>query len=328
MNINSWKKRRHKSADDSLSLFLVAEGGEAGFLRNFSKQTGEYVTVASSCDETLENYLARADHIYLSESSTPEAKRKVLSCCFLEEKRVYLVPEIFDIAVRNAKVACIGDTPVFAMDHLRLTKAQAAVKRLEDLVLSLLGIVITLPLFLFVTICIKCCDGGPVFYAQERSGLRGKPFKMIKFRSMVVDAEKETGAVFAKENDCRITKIGRFLRASRIDEIPQFFNILAGSMSLVGPRPERPVFVEEYSGKFPEYRCRMQVKPGLTGLAQVKGRYTTSVKNKIKFDLMYIMNYSLWLDIKILAETVKVVLKGEQAKGFDEYECHDDCPLL
>jgi lipopolysaccharide/colanic/teichoic acid biosynthesis glycosyltransferase len=135
---------------------------------------------------------------------------------------------------------------------------------------------------------------------------------------MVVDAERDTGAVLAKENDFRITKIGWFLRAFRIDELPQFFNVLAGSMSVVGPRPERPIFVEEFQKRYPDYHYRFSVKPGITGLAQVKGKYSTTVENKLKFDLMYLVNYSILLDLKIILETVKVVLNWEQAKGIKE----------
>jgi lipopolysaccharide/colanic/teichoic acid biosynthesis glycosyltransferase len=137
---------------------------------------------------------------------------------------------------------------------------------------------------------------------------------------MVVDAEEHTGAVLAMDNDQRITKAGALMRATRIDEIPQFFNVLTGSMSLVGPRPERPVFVEEYCRRYPEYYCRLAVKPGITGLAQVKGSYTTSAEKKMKFDLIYIINYSFLLDLKILFQTVRVVLNREKAKGIIQNE--------
>ncbi|MGI6727983.1 MAG: sugar transferase [Anaerovoracaceae bacterium] len=196
--------------------------------------------------------------------------------------------------------------------------AQNIIKRLSDIVMSLLGIVITSPIILITIIAIKYEDRGPIFFKQERCGLKGKLFNVIKFRSMVVDAEKYTGAVFATENDPRITKVGRIIRAARIDEIPQFFNVLIGNMSFVGPRPERPIFVKEFSKDFPEYQHRLAVKPGITGLAQVMGNYTTTIENKIKFDLMYIINYSMVLDIKIVMQTIKVVFKKEQAAGFSE----------
>jgi exopolysaccharide biosynthesis polyprenyl glycosylphosphotransferase len=276
------------------------------------------LAIVSFDEKDLNRYVSMADNIYLAGSVTDDLRKKVVSYCTLEDKRVYIIPEIFEIAVRNSAITYIGDTPVFAMESFHLTEIQRFVKRIADIVLSLLGIVVTFPIFLFAVIGIKHEDHGPVFYRQERSGLKGRPFEVIKFRSMVVDAEKDTGAILATENDQRITKIGSLMRSERIDEIPQFFNVLMGSMSLVGPRPERPVFVEEYSKLYPEYQYRMAVKPGITGLAQVRGNYTTTAENKIKFDLMYIINYSLLLDIKILIQTVRVVFKRDQAKGFDE----------
>ena len=190
-----------------------------------------------------------------------------------------------------------------------------------DIVLAITGIVLTIPLFFFAAIAIKHENNGPIFFRQVRTGLNGRLFKIIKFRSMVVDAERDTGAVLAKENDLRITKVGSFIRAFRIDELPQFFNVLMGSMSLVGPRPERPVFAEEFQVLYPDYHYRFAVKPGITGLAQVKGNYSTTVENKLKFDLMYLINYSILLDFKIILETIKVVLNWEQAMGVSDEQC-------
>ena len=229
---------------------------------------------------------------------------------------MFIVPETYEIAMRKAEMAQVGDIALFAIASFRLTEAQNILKRLMDIILSVAGILLASPIMLYACIRIKQEDGGPIFYRQIRSGLNGKEFKVIKFRSMVVDAEKNTGAVFAAENDSRITKFGRLMRSVRIDEIPQFFNVLAGSMSIVGPRPERPQFVDEFSSKLPEYSSRLAVKPGITGLAQVMGSYTTSAENKVKFDLLYIRDYSLLLDLKILFRTVKVVLTKSKSKGF------------
>jgi len=310
---------RRKTIRNSLNLSIVEDYySTSDLLIALRKESKGKLAIVSYDDENLKKYVGKADNIYLTGSVTKELKSKVISYCTLEDKRVYIVPEIFEIAVRNSTITYIGDTPVFIMESFHLTEVQRFVKRSIDIVLSIFGIVISLPIFLFAVIGIKSEDEGPVFYKQERSGLNGKPFEVIKFRSMVEDAEKDTGAIFAMENDHRITKIGSFMRSTRIDEIPQFFNVLMGSMSLVGPRPERPIFVEEYSKKYPEYQYRLAVKPGITGLAQVKGNYTTTAENKMKFDLMYIINYSLLLDLKILFQTVKVVFKREQAKGFDE----------
>ncbi len=266
----------------------------------------------------LKKYLEQADNIYLSGVLSKKFKEQVITFCAMKDKRVFVVPETYEIAMRKSEMTQVDDIPVFSIDSFQLTSAQSIVKRFCDIVLALIGIVLCSPLMIFAIIRIKMEDGGPVFYKQERSGLKGKVFHVLKFRSMVVDAEKYTGAVFASEDDPRITKIGKLMRATRIDEIPQFFNVLAGSMSLVGPRPERPVFVEAFCKDLPEYHSRLAVKPGVTGLAQVMGNYTTSAYNKVKFDLVYIRDYSLWLDIKILFKTVQVVFRKEQAAGFSK----------
>jgi len=265
-----------------------------------------------------------ADFIYLSGSLSKKFKDQIISYCVLKNKRIYIVPETYEIAVRRAEMSQIGDIPVFDIESFQLSEAQKMVKRIIDIILSLIGIICAASIMLYAMIRIKLEDGGPIFYKQVRSGLNGREYEVIKFRSMIVDAEKYTGAVFAAENDPRITKIGRLMRATRIDEIPQFFNVIAGSMSMIGPRPERPVFVETFGKEIPEYINRLAVKPGITGLAQVMGNYTTSPENKAKFDLVYIRDYSLLLDLKILFKTVKVVLTKEQAAGFSEQESDFD----
>ena len=173
------------------------------------------------------------------------------------------------------------------------------------------------PVMLLVALAIKLEDGGPVFYKQMRMTLDGREFGILKFRSMIVDAEKYSGAVLAAEDDPRITKVGKFIRATRLDEIPQLLNILKGDMSIVGPRPERKSFVEEYCEKIPEFRYRMKVKGGLTGYAQIYGKYNTSPYDKLRLDLMYIENYSLMLDIKLILMTVRIMLKKESTEGID-----------
>jgi exopolysaccharide biosynthesis polyprenyl glycosylphosphotransferase len=308
-----------KTVEKSLNLIITEDfASSSDILRVLKKRYKGRIAVVSNDDENLKTYVINADNIYLAGPLTKKVMSRVVSYCTLQDKKIYIIPGIFEIAVRNSVSDYLGDTPVFAVKSFRLTDTQKFVKRLEDITLSILGIIITAPIFLLVSISIKHEDGGPIFYTQERSGLNGRTFKVIKFRSMVVDAEKQTGAVLAMDNDQRITKVGCIMRSARIDEIPQFLNVLMGSMSLVGPRPERPVFVEEYGRRFPEYYCRLAVKPGITGLAQVKANYTTSAEKKMKFDLMYIINYSFFLDLKILVQTVRVMLKREQAKGYDE----------
>ena len=198
-----------------------------------------------------------------------------------------------------------------------LTVEQRAIKRLMDIVCSLLALIVFSPLFLVVSLAIKLGDGGPVFYKQKRCTRDLKTFDILKFRSMVVDAEKD-GPQPAVDNDSRITKVGKIIRTLRIDELPQIINILKGDMSIVGPRPERIEHVEKYSEEIPEFVCRYKVKGGLTGYAQVYGKYNTSAYNKLKMDLIYIQNYSLAMDFKLILMTVRILFKKESTEGFDK----------
>lgn len=187
-------------------------------------------------------------------------------------------------------------------------------KRVLDIISSLLGLIIGLPIMMIVAIFIKIEDRGPIFYTQERLGKDEKKFLVYKMRSMRIDAEKHGGAQWAQKDDPRITKIGKFIRKTRIDEIPQLFNILKGDMSLIGPRPERPELTYEFNKEIPGFIDRLCIKPGLTGLAQVNGGYDISPKDKLKWDLIYIKNRSIFLDISIVLKTVGVVFTGEGAR--------------
>jgi exopolysaccharide biosynthesis polyprenyl glycosylphosphotransferase len=192
--------------------------------------------------------------------------------------------------------------------ELNLTLSNRLLKRLLDIMLSILLLICTSPLLLLLFVLIPLTSRGPALYFQERLGEKKEPFKIIKFRTMVIDAENQTGPILAKKNDPRVTKVGKIIRAVRIDELPQLFNVLIGNMSLVGPRPERAFFVNQFKDKLPRYEQRMNVKPGITGLAQVMGDYYTSPKDKLKYDLMYIKKYSIWFDMKILIKTFLVIL--------------------
>ncbi|MDE2222729.1 MAG: sugar transferase [Candidatus Omnitrophica bacterium] len=190
------------------------------------------------------------------------------------------------------------------------------IKRLMDVTGAGLGLVILSPLFLLVAALVKLTSKGPIFYKQTRVGKNGVNFEIYKFRTMKTDAEKGTGAVWARANDSRLTPVGGFLRKAHLDEIPQFINVLKGEMSLIGPRPERPVFVEQFSQQICDYEKRLNVKPGITGLAQVFHRYDQSiddVKKKIKYDILYIKRMCLWTDIRIAFRTVRVMMTGEGA---------------
>ena len=186
-----------------------------------------------------------------------------------------------------------------------------------DLVCAVILLVITSPFMLITAILVKCYDNGPVLYKQVRCTKGGREFKIMKFRSMRVDAEKDGVARLAAKNDNRITPIGKFIRAVRIDELPQLFNILAGDMSFIGPRPERPEIIRQYVEDMPEFVFRMKVKAGLAGYAQVYGKYNTTPYDKLKLDLFYIENYSVWLDLKLMLLTLKILIRPESTEGVD-----------
>ncbi|BAR81101.1 MULTISPECIES: sugar transferase [Bacillus cereus group] len=186
-------------------------------------------------------------------------------------------------------------------------------KNTADFLIALLGLVILSPILLLFVLAIKLESNGPAFFLQERVGLNGRVFNIIKLRSMYIDAEKN-GAQWAKKNDARVTKIGAFIRRTRIDEIPQLINMLKGDMSLVGPRPERPIFTEQFNKEIPGFKNRIVVRPGITGWAQVNGGYDISPKEKLEFDIYYIKNLSLFMDVKIIFKTIKVIFTGEGAR--------------
>lgn len=255
-----------------------------------------------------------------------EIKNDILKECFKQGKRVYYTPKISDIIGKNSEEINLFDTPLYLCRNSGLSASQLFIKRACDIVFSLIGLILTSPILLIVAILIKLEDGGPVFFRQDRTTIGGKEFSILKFRSMIVDAEKDGRPHPAGEKDPRITRIGSFIRATRIDELPQLINILKGDMSIVGPRPERVEHVKKYTEDIPEFVYRLKVKGGLTGPAQVFGKYNTSPLNKLKMDLFYITNYSILLDLQILFETVKILVQKESTEGFTKEkaeEMHD-----
>ncbi len=248
----------------------------------------------------------------------PQIRNDILKFCYQKNIRIYAVPKISDILMRGGKSINLFDTPLICINKSGLSLPQKCFKRAMDILLSALILILFSPLLLIVALAIKLEDGGPVFYKQKRMTLNQREFEILKFRSMVPDAENLTGAVLAAgENDPRITKVGKLVRATRLDEIPQFFNILKGDMSIVGPRPERRVFVEEFCQEMPEFAFRMKVKGGLTGYAQIYGKYNTTPYDKLRLDLMYIENYSLQLDLKLIIMTIKIMFSRESTEGMD-----------
>lgn len=248
-----------------------------------------------------------------------EAKLRndLLKFCYENSVRTYVVPKITDIIMRGAASVNAFDTPMLLVKGTGLNIGQRFLKRAMDIAISVVGITITSPIMLAVALAIKLEDGGPVFYKQKRVTLGGEVFDILKFRSMIVNAEKDGKSIPATGNDPRITKVGRIIRAVRIDELPQLINVLKGDMSFVGPRPERVEHVEKYSEDIKEFSYRLKVKGGLTGYAQIYGKYNTSPYDKLRLDLMYIENYSIFLDIKLIILTVRILLSKESTEGFE-----------
>ncbi|MBD3378162.1 undecaprenyl-phosphate glucose phosphotransferase [candidate division KSB1 bacterium] len=225
---------------------------------------------------------------------------------------IKIEPDLYSIVTGQARTQQIYGFPLIEIQPQLLPPWERKTKRLMDVAVSLFSLLIMLPVFLLLAILIKIDSSGPVFFTQKRMGKNGKIFKIYKFRTMVKNAEKLTGPVWAGQKDPRITRMGRFLRKTRLDEFPQLINVLFGDMSLVGPRPERPYFVNRLKRQFPFYTRRLRVKPGITGWAQVKGKYDTTIeegKEKLEYDLYYIENMSLRMDIRILLYTISVVLR-------------------
>ena len=246
-----------------------------------------------------------------------QLKNDIIKACYDRHKRIYIVPKITDIILRGGEEVHLFDTPLIVCRNGDLPLEAQIIKRILDVLLSAVALVIASPFMLITAVCIKLYDGGPAFYVQDRLTKDGKVFKLYKFRSMIVNAEKD-GARLASENDSRITPIGRWIRKLRIDELPQLLNIIKGDMSIVGPRPERPELAAKNEKLMPEFSYRLRVKAGLTGYAQVMGKYNTTPSDKLRLDLMYIENYSLLLDLKLMLMTVKILFVSESTEGVEE----------
>lgn len=280
-------------------------------IEKFKKQYN-VVFVDEYTDNRIYKHIDRVDTIFLHE--VPAAEREaIIEYCYKNFKNIYYTPEIADIVQINARHTILDDVSLVAAPVRELTLEQRAIKRFTDVIISLIAIVISSPIWLVCAIAIKACDHGPIFYRQNRVTKNGKIFTVLKFRTMRVNDDNHS----VTADDDRITSVGRVLRKYRIDELPQFINILMGDMSVVGPRPEMIENVYNYTTELPEFEYRLRVKAGLTGYAQVEGKYSTSPKDKLMMDLMYIENYSFLKDIKLIMMTVIVLFKKDSTEAFN-----------
>lgn len=291
--------------------------------RNDRYSVGEVRRISSMSEGEFQNLAKKYDAVLIYDLHS-ELRNKILKYCYSESIRTYSTSKISDILIKGAENIDLFDTPILLFRNFGLTFEQKFLKRLIDIILSSVILVVASPFMLLVALAIKLYDGGPVMFRQERCTIDGKIFKIHKFRSMIVDAEKEGKSIPATDNDPRITPVGRFIRKTRLDELPQMLDILVGNMSMVGPRPERIEHVEKYTEEIAEFKYRLKVKGGLTGYAQIYGKYNTTPYDKLKLDLMYIQNYSLLLDIRLILMTVKIMFMKESTEGFEKQGENDE----
>lgn len=244
-----------------------------------------------------------------------QIRNPILRYCYGVGIRVYVTPKISDILIRSAEDVNLFDTPLIMARNGQMSIEQAFAKRLMDIVIAGAACIIFSPFMLVTAMAVRLQDGGPALYKQKRLTIGGKEFYVYKFRSMWLDAEKDGVARLASAEDSRITPVGNLIRKIRLDELPQLFNILKGDMSIVGPRPERPEIAVQYEEEMPEFKYRLRVKAGLTGYAQIFGKYNTTPYDKLKLDLHYIQNYSVMLDVKLMIQTIKILFMKESTEG-------------
>jgi exopolysaccharide biosynthesis polyprenyl glycosylphosphotransferase len=262
-------------------------------------------------EETLNSF----NLFVIDDSFTVEEKSELLKFFAYRDVPVYLVPGVYELLLLNPRTRIVNDLTLFEISLVNSSGVERIVKRAIDIIVSLVALIVFSPVILIVSLGIILDFGWPVFFLQERAGVNGKIFKTIKFRTMIKDAERYTGPVIASENDPRITRVGKFLRKTGIDEIPQFINVLKGDLSVVGPRPERPELIEKIQKDTLNFDMRLKVKPGITGFAQLHGKYDSPFYSKLEMDLLYVKQKNMILtDIYIMFNTVKLFLLPKKRK--------------
>lgn len=268
----------------------------------------------------VKQFANEVDIVYATGHIEESERLKIYEYLMQNNKKLFISTSFENLMMVNPNIMNFEDESIIEVSTFEIPGEEDMVKRFIDMIVSLILLVITLPIMLVTAIAIKMDSPGPILYKQERVTKNHRHFNILKFRSMSQTAEAQTGPVLASSNDSRVTKVGKFIRATRIDELPQLINVLLGDMSLVGPRPERPFFVEQFQAQNPYYSLRHHVRAGITGYAQVYGKYSTDFNNKLNFDLLYIKNYSLAFDFKLLFQTVKILFDKVSSRGVEEVE--------
>lgn len=303
-----------KEAAESLAMkFLISKD------RSKSIRYLYFTDNDGKVDDTIYKLIDDVDKVYLTQNLDDESKEFILNyASFMNYKEVIFVPEKSDIFLLNSKFDTIDDTMVLRSQNMHLSFEMRFIKRFTDLLVSIIGLAIAFIPMLIVALIIKLQDGGPIFYKQERFKINNESFNILKFRSMTFKQTKEQEQTLATRNDSRITKFGKFIRATRLDELPQLINVLKGDMTLVGPRPFMKSVIDEATKSNPDFLYRSNVKPGITGLSHVFGRYDTTPEERLRYDLLYVRKCSVWLDIKIIFLTIIVIFNKDAGLGRDE----------
>lgn len=276
--------------------------------------------VISNYYTNVKKYLDEVDIVYLASGLSEQEKENIYNLLVREKKKLFLTTSFDNLLLVNPNIMNIEDESIIEISNFEISSEDDLIKRLMDILFSIILIMVTSPFMLITSLLVKLTSEGPILYKQVRITKDGKEFNVLKFRSMSASAEKDSGPVLASSNDARVTTVGKYIRSLRIDELPQLFNVLKGDMSVVGPRPERPFFVDQFQKENPHYYLRHNVRAGITGYAQVYGKYASDFNSKLNFDLLYIKKYSLLLDVKIMLQTIKILFDKVSSKGLDEEE--------
>lgn len=320
-----WAYNRFRGAK---RVMIVGPAGQlsgpvVNYMSNKSRRHRLTHVVEGHYLDQIRAHLDEFDTAHVSDAIPAAERNAIYDLLLSEDKEIFLSTSFEHLLLVNPTIMSIEDESIIAASPFKIPAEFDLIKRFFDALVALIGLIIASPVMLVTAILVKATSPGPVFYRQTRITKGGKEFKILKFRSMSATAEKESGPMLATTNDPRVTTVGKYLRSLRIDELPQLFNVLVGDMSMVGPRPERPFFVDQFQGQNAHYKLRHNVRAGLTGYAQVYGKYASDFASKLNFDLIYIKQYSLVLDVKIMIQTIKILFDKVSSRGVDEDEERD-----
>lgn len=311
-----------KLGSDKKVVIIGHEKDVAPAVQNFSTHKNNKHKVSAviigNCYENLVKLIDETDIVYLASKLEEAEKIKIYQLVTQKDKKLFLNTTFENLITINANIMNFDDESIIESTGFNIQPEDALFKRIFDIVVSLVLLIIALPFMLLTAILVKVSSPGPIIYKQIRITKDQREFPIYKFRSMSATAEAKSGPVLAKSNDARVTPVGKFIRAVRFDELPQLINVLKGDMSIIGPRPERPYFVDQFNEENPYYYLRHNVRAGITGYAQVYGKYVSDYNSKLKFDLLYIKKYSILLDLKILLQTIKILFDKMSSQGLDE----------